>query len=247
VTALTTRSEAVTVPDKPSRQSRWSKMSAMQNPTSQSRRATQSGTIGAARGGRGPAAGAAVAILLTFTGCQPRETRFEIVDYRAGQEPVSYFQIFDECYYDLDVHGNVDVVARRRDETGAESGHATSQVLHMHGIWHAVPGQTPVESTQVNATVSYWIVSAAGGIGFEGAGFVTFREDHRGDTLTGELESSAVQPVRSIGHPPELFQRATVTGRFRAVRDKRRVVRALNQMKRLFGPLPRYDAPPVPL
>ena len=44
-----------------------------------------------------------------------------------------------------------------------------------------------------------------------------------------------------------VLERAEVTGEFRATRDRRRVVRTLNDMSRRFGPLPRYDAPPSPL
>ncbi|UCG15207.1 MAG: hypothetical protein JSV19_07905 [Phycisphaerales bacterium] len=181
-------------------------------------------------------------------GCQQRATRFEITDYRITGEPARYFQDFEECYYDLDAMGNVDIVARHTDLLAADPDNATTQIVRLHGIWQAVPGTTRVESTQLNATVSYWIMGESGGVAFEGGGFTVFTEDAHGSILTGELELSALQPTCQVGDPPVPFARAELIGRFRATRDKRRVVRVVNEMKRFFGPAPRYEpAPPGPM
>jgi hypothetical protein len=187
-----------------------------------------------------------VAPLLLASGCQPRRTRFEITDYRDDAPPAKYFEDFDECFYALDADGTLDVVARRVGSTFRDPNTGTTQVLHVRRIWPAVPGMTHVERTQINARVSYWIVGASGGIGFEGGGFVTCNENRAGDVLTGRLELSALTPTRRVEPAPDLFQHAEVTGTFRARRDKRRIVRILNKLERTFGPLPRYDAPPPP-
>jgi hypothetical protein len=180
-------------------------------------------------------------------GCQPYRTRFEITDYRDVAPPARYFEDFDECFYALDADGTLDVVARRVGASLPDSNAGTTQVLHVRRIWPAIPGMTHVERTQINARVSYWIVGASGGIGFEGGGFITCNENHAGDVLTGQLELSALTPTRRVEPAPELFQQAEVTGAFRARRDKARVVRILNELERTFGPLPRYDGPPPPL
>ena len=189
--------------------------------------------------------------VLTFCALGPgchRTTRFEITDYHGKGEPNRYFQDFEECYYDLDAMGNVDIVARHTDLLTTDPDDATTQIVRLHGIWQAVPGTTRAESTQLNTTVSYWIMGESGGVGFEGGGFIVFTEDARGNVLTGELELSALQPTRQVGNPPVPFAQAELIGRFSATRDKRRVIRVVNEMKRFFGPAPRYEpAPPGPM
>ncbi len=187
---------------------------------------------------------ACILLLVAGTGCAPRPTRFEIVDYGPAGEQGRFFEEFDECYYARQPDGAVDVVARRQGHLVGQAEEDTTQVIHLHGIWRPVPGDTVVESTQVNATVSYWIVSDLGGVALEGGGFVFVQENHRQDTLTGKVESSALQPVRRIGRTPSPFSRVALTGKFRAVHDRRRVIRLINEMSAQFGPLPRYEAPP---
>ena len=188
------------------------------------------------------------AVLGTMIGaCGPRETRFEIVDYRDAAGPVTYHQAFDECYYNLSADGRVNLVARRTGRLETDPDQTVTQVVHIRGIWRAVPGTTHVERSQINAKISYWIVGGPGGVGFEGGGFVVFSENHERDVLTGQLESSALRPKRRVGTAPDIFQRAELTGEFRAKRNRRRAVRILNEMRRRFGPLPRHDAPPPPL
>ncbi|MBN1512176.1 MAG: hypothetical protein JXB13_09190 [Phycisphaerae bacterium] len=184
--------------------------------------------------------------LLVFVGagCEPRTTRFQVVDYAPDGRQGRFFEEFDECYYARQPDGAVDVVARRRGCLMGEAEEATTQVIHLHGIWRPVPGDTAVESTQVNATVSYWIVGELGGIALEGGGFVFSQENHDRDTLTGTVESSALQPVRRIGRGPSPFNRVELTGKFRAVHDRRRTIRLINDMRMQFGPLPRYESPP---
>ena len=182
-------------------------------------------------------------LILVGTGCEPRSTRFQVVDYGPAGEQGRFFEEFDECYYARHPDGTVDVVARRRGRLMGQAEETTTQVIHLHGIWRPVPGNTAVESTQVNSTVSYWIVGELGGIALEGGGFVFSREDHNRDTLTGNVESSALQPVRRIGRSPSPFNRVELTGEFRAVHDRRRTIRLINDMKTHFGPLPRYESP----
>ena len=194
----------------------------------------------------------AVLLASTCPGCAPRGTRFYIEDHRDNGAARRYYERFDECYYCRDSQGNTDIVARRRSIRGASADEALTQVLHVHQVYAAVPGRTQVEESMINATVSYLIVGPESGASFEGGGFVTFTENRKGTEITGKLESSALRPQRRLGgHRLEtgathdIFERASVTGRFRARRDKRSVVRILNEMKRLFGPLPRYEPPPV--
>jgi hypothetical protein len=183
--------------------------------------------------------------------CGPRDTRFEILDFRSGAQTVAYFEEFDECYYRVDSAGNVDVVARRERPRTGDPDQTLVQLLHVRTFFTPLPGHTNIESTMINTTVSYLIVSGATGASFEGGGFVSFNEPPRArrvfsvgpGVLTGRLESSSLSPQRRRGDAPHIFQRAAVTGRFRAIEDQRQVVKLLNDMQRRLGPLPRYEPP----
>ncbi|HEY3243340.1 MAG TPA: hypothetical protein VGM03_08315 [Phycisphaerae bacterium] len=188
-------------------------------------------------------------------GCGPRDTRFEILDYRTGAQTVAYFEEFDECYYQVDPAGNVDLVARRKRLPARRDGDPDKllvQLLHVRTFFTPIPGHTNVESTMINTTVSYLIVSGETGASFEGGGFVSFSHPPGArrafsigpGVLTGWLESSSLSPQRRKGDAPQVFQRASVTGRFRATENQRQVVKLLNDMQRRLGPLPRYEPPP---
>ncbi|HUU83246.1 MAG TPA: hypothetical protein VM243_07050 [Phycisphaerae bacterium] len=180
-------------------------------------------------------------------GCQPRSTKFFIDDHRDGASATRYFEAFPECYYCIDAHKHVDIVGLRR--TGGDTDNPGTepavQVIHIRQVWEANPGTTFAEESMINATVNYMIVGPEGGMSFEGGGFVSHRENRHETELTGKLESSALTPLRQAGAGSDLFERVAVTGTFVAQRDKRQVVRILNEMKRLFGPRPRYFHPPT--
>lgn len=201
--------------------------------------------------GSGPGAGlkrTLISLLLVCAGaaaCAPRVTRFNIVDYRADGQTVQFFEQFDECYYSIEPDGHFDIVARRAGVAEADPAERITQVVHLRGIWHPRPGQTYAERTMINSTVSYMILSGGGGASFEGAGFVSFQENHNRTAASGQLELARLAPVRRLGEGRQLFERAEIYGGFKGVRDERRVKRILTEMRRLFGPMPRYEGPPT--
>jgi len=195
--------------------------------------------------------GVATVLLIIASGCQLPGTRFEIVDFRRGEAAVQYFEEFDECFFRVDPVGNVDVVARRKRPSTADPDIDIVQLVHVRTFFTPVPGRMNVESTMINTTISYLIVSGRTGASFEGGGFVSFDQSPtarrgwvmRERELTGRVESSSLSPQRRRGDAPQIFQRARVVGRFRAVEDARQVVRLLNDMRRQLGPLPPYEPP----
>jgi len=198
---------------------------------------------------------AAILSVAAGAGCAPRETRLFIEDHRADGPVERYYELFDECYYRRDAHGNIDIVASRHTDPpplppdeegqGAAAAPPTVQVVHLRRVFEPIAGRTAIEGSMINATVSYLILGPEGGASFEGGGFLMFTEDQGRTEIAGKLESSALTPQRRLGAGTELFSRASVTGTFRATRDERQVVRLLNEMRRLFGPLPAYEPPPV--
>lgn len=181
---------------------------------------------------------AAVAIILltASTGCSTRLATFEIIDYPKPGEERRYRETFDEAFYSLDGHGNVDVVLRSLTDGGSDPSGAVTQIIHIHGFWRSIPGSTVAHSTQLNATVAYHILTGRVGATFEGAGSVFFKHDHRNGVLVGKLDLATLQPKRRLAGGSPLFQRATLRGRFHAEHDPRRVVQIVNEMNRRFTP-----------
>jgi hypothetical protein len=176
-------------------------------------------------------------------GCAVRPSTFEIVDYRDPGDAKRYQESFDEAYYDLDNHGNVNIVLRRSGagEGGGAGESDVAQVIRIRSVWRPVPGRTVSHATQINATVSYFIASGRVGDAFEGAGSVFFSQGRGKNTLTGTLDHAVLRPKRQLAPGEPLFARAELSGEFRAIRDRRQVVRIINETDRRFGPLPPQD------
>ncbi len=178
-------------------------------------------------------------LLLSAAGCTAPQSTIEIVDYRNPGRGLRYRETFDESYYGFDDRGNVDIILRRSHPGTDDPGENVTQVIHIHCVWRSIPGRTVADRTQINAAVRYMVSSGATGATFEGAGSVFFKQNRRGDALRGTLECASLKPKRRLAGTGSFFERAELSGQIRAKRDRRRVVRIINDMKRLFGPPPR--------
>jgi hypothetical protein len=185
------------------------------------------------------------ALPICLGGCSVRTSRFEIIDFRKSGQLEQYHEVFDEAYYDIDGNGHVEIVLRRTDLSETDPGQEITQMVHLRTVWRSIPGETVASRTQINGTVCYLIRSGRTGATFEGAGSVFCKENRRKDTLKGTLELALLRPTRRLTGERPLFERAQLAGEFRAKRDRRRVVRLVNEMNRQFGPLPPYQ-PPTP-
>jgi len=177
-------------------------------------------------------------VLLAVTGCSNHTSTFEIVDYRDRGEVRRYRETFNEAYYRLDEHGNLDIILRRETPSRPNPGHTIKQVIHIRTVWRCIPGTTIAHSTQINGTVSYHIVTGEVGATFEGAGSVFFAQNEKKGTARGSLDRATLKPTREHGAAHDLFRRAELRGRFHAKRDPRSVTRIMNEMDRLFGQAP---------
>ncbi len=178
-----------------------------------------------------------IALVACAVGCAARVSTLEIVDHRTSGSSRHYREQFDEAYYCFDETGAVDIVLRR--SAGGQTGQADAirQVVHVRSLWRSIPGRTVAHSTQINATIVYNIVSGHIGATFEGAGSVFFTCNRRTGELTGVIEWATLRPMTRTADGAGLFERAELTGTFRATRDPRRVVRMVNEITRRAGPL----------
>jgi hypothetical protein len=114
-----------------------------------------------------------------------------------------------------------------------DSDSAIRQTVHIRSVWESVPGDTIAERTQINATVRYVLQSGGLVAFYEGGGALIFDVHDGGDELEGTLELARLRPAREGAAGESLFRRPVVDGEFRAVRNRRRVARVVNETDRL--------------
>jgi hypothetical protein len=175
-----------------------------------------------------------IAATLGSAGCQPRTTRVRIRDFSRADGPRSLFQEFDDAYYLLDAAGNLDLLLRRRSPSEAIPTEHITQTILVRSYWRPIPGTTAIESSMINARITYVIQSGRATCIYEGNGFVSFSEQRKGRSLSGRIESGHLRPTGEIGNPPHPFGRAQVEGTFHAVNDARRATHLLTQVRRIL-------------
>ncbi len=175
---------------------------------------------------------AACILVVLATGCAPKSTVFEITDYRDPRSPTRYVEAFDESYYDLDGHGNVDLVLRRSRPSGSDARVPITQIIHIRSFWRSIPGTTVAHASQVNGTVTYFIQTGQVSSIFEGAGSVFFKEHKGDDVLSGTMDLAQLRPVRRDASDARLFKKTQLRGEFRAERNPRMVLRLVNELNR---------------
>lgn len=193
------------------------------------------------RGHRSSYYGLAFVALAGLTGCMTPApvAHVQVADYMHTGQVRRYQESFEECFYDIDSAGNVQLVMRRGGSSDplTNSDYNVVQIVHVQGIWHSIPGRNPTHRTQINGTVNYAVTGHGIGGTFEGAGAVHFTENASRTQMKGTLDHAIVLPKRSLSASEPMFDRAEISGEFKAQRDPRKVARISNDVNRLFGPL----------
>jgi hypothetical protein len=180
----------------------------------------------------------AIPVLFLAAGCAVPRNTFVITDHRMAGDSQRYCESFDEAYYDVDGYGDLNLVLRRTSGEGKSDSRTVEQVLHIRTVWRSIPGETIAHDSQINATVSYYIVAGRTGASFEGAGSVFFQESRARDRLSGSLDLALLRPGPKIGgEATGLFERAELRGAFHAIRDPRRTHRLVHDVQRRFEPI----------
>ena len=189
-------------------------------------------------------------ILLAFGavgGCAPRSTVsvVRLVDHYKPGKTERFHESFQEAWYKFDDHGNIDLVLRRSGRARGGIDGSLTQLVHIRSIWHPIPGRTVADRTQINGTITYYLVSGRTGTAYDGAGSVFFERERDG-RLTGAIEHAKLHQTRHLASSSPLFTRAEISGEFTAIEDPRRVIQLVHEMNRLFGPAPAYQPRVIP-
>jgi hypothetical protein len=189
-----------------------------------------------------PAAGAfwmiPVILCAGVGACALPASTFKIEDTSVNAQPRTYESVFHEAYFDIDRQGNLELVLRRVDESQRGSTPDTEQVIYLRSVWEPIPGRTLAESSQITAMATYVILSGRTGATYEGAGSLFFHLDKSNDVMIGKVDQAILKPRRKRTADSVLFEQVVLSGKFHARRDRRQVVRAANNIARIFGPLP---------
>lgn len=181
----------------------------------------------------------ALFLVLAASGCgRPRTNAFEIIDHREGGDASRFRETFDAGTFDVGPTGNYDIVLVNEQFDATDPSANIVQTLHLRTFWRSIPGTTVADKTQINGSVSYYIVSGELGQAYEGAGSIFVSEDRDGDKITGTLDLARLKPVRQLAASADLFERVDISGRFTATRDRKRTQQLVHEMNRRFGPRP---------
>lgn len=185
--------------------------------------------------------------MLATCGCarNPGVSVIRLVDHREPGKTERFRESFSEAWYRIDDHGNIDLVLRRSGGRHNGDDASLTQLVHVRTIWRPVPGRTVSNRTQINATITYFLVSGRTGTAYDGAGSVFFRKKRDG-RLVGAIEHAQLNQTRRLASSSPLFARAEVSGEFTAIEDPQRVIRLVNEMNQLFGPPAHWPRTTIP-
>jgi hypothetical protein len=172
--------------------------------------------------------------MLAMAGCAPASTRIEFTtfDETGGSERV--YGNFTTASYRKIQGGLIEIVCRAETPSTLDPTQTITQVIFMRTFWHPQPGRTFVESTQIDGTVIYTVLTPPTGVRYDGAGFLTFKIKDDG-TMEGEIESGTLTPRYRMGEAVIPFTAARIAGRIHAVENPRDVVNTLQSIESQFS------------
>ena len=167
--------------------------------------------------------------------------RVEVTDIRSDATPQLHYEDFDESYFRMRDGGLIDLVLRKQTRATADQTRKIVQIIVLRSYWKPFPGRTYANDSMLNANLCYVLVNGDSAISYEGGGFFQYVEKKGGEVITGKLECGDLQPLRAVGGDLGIFERARITGKFKARRDDRRTTQIINQIDQLLGPPPRIE------
>ncbi len=175
---------------------------------------------------------AGTAMLGWAAGCGTPPNRIYIQTFSEPAAPRKYLTDFTEAYFARSADGGVDILLRWNEPAQADPTQYTEQIVHAHSFWTPVLGTTRAEASMINASLRFMILTPPTGVGYEGAGFLSFQINRAGDTLEGRIESGELSPRQVAGGAKEPFGPARIEGRIRAVNNRRQLLRLLHEAER---------------
>lgn len=180
-------------------------------------------------------AGQAALVLCTVAaallGCHRPTSTVELVSYKDPYFPEPYQVDFDHCVYRVDRGGDHHLVGRADFQPSADGQGRVTQFLHVHMFWKPWPGKTYADSTGMDATLRYVIVTQSGVASYVGTGFVYPKRQRRNGTIVAKIEHARLRLETLVGAPPELLGDARLNGTLVATHQPNQALDTLREME----------------
>jgi hypothetical protein len=173
--------------------------------------------------------------LLMATGCtgwiKPTETRLELVTHDE-QGRHDHFARFPRAYYAVNAAGLLELLLISEEPSTLDPTQNIRQIVYLREFWNPRPGKTYANATQINAEVTYAMLTPPTGVRYDGGAFLTYKKE--GNEIAGWIESGNVKPRYRMGGAIEPFGPATFKGTFRARENPARIVELRHELDTLF-------------
>jgi hypothetical protein len=185
-----------------------------------------------------PALLCAAATLLPalLLGCARPAGTLDLTSYKDPYFPETYHVEFDECAYYAGPSGDYHIVGRARHIPEENSGGEITQLMHVHLFWHPRPGKTFANSSTVDATIRYAILTGQGAAVYAGTGFVYASKRRLSDKLAVEIENARLRLEVVEGDAPDLLGAARVVGELVAKEDATMAADLRRELELLASP-----------
>ena len=149
-------------------------------------------------------------LALLLLGCGPRVSSLEFTSFKDPYTPERYSLVLDECAY-LTGPGDDYHIVGHAAHTPAGGGEI-QQYVHMHVFWKPWPGKTFDDSSSVDATIRYAIVTPQGAAVYCGTAFVYPKVKGPNDRVIAKVEDGRLRLESQQGQPTDVLGPTRVRG-----------------------------------
>lgn len=176
--------------------------------------------------------------LVVLAGCAARQTRLDLITYSGGQEEHHYAE-FGRASYRTSPDGLLELVMKAERPSSIDPTQMITQIMYLKTFWTPRPGRTYAESTQINGSAQYALLTPPTGVRYDGAAFVSYKFEKQTGELIAQIESGTLTPRYQMGDAVEPFGPARFSGTVRAVENPREVVNTQHVLETMFSrPIP---------
>jgi hypothetical protein len=154
----------------------------------------------------------ALVVALPMGGCVRHIAALQLTSYREPHAPRTYELNLDDCAYYVGSGGDYHIVGRAIDTPENGVGATIEQLLHVHLFWKPWPGKTFANSSMMDATIRYAIVTETGTAVYTGTGFVYPRKQGPRNGIVADIEAANLRLNHVTGNAPELLGSTRLSG-----------------------------------
>jgi hypothetical protein len=173
---------------------------------------------------------------LWLSGCARPVSALEFTSHKGASSPETYRLALDECAYYVGPGGDYYIGGRATHTAGEGRGGSIVQLLEVHLFWKPWPGKTFDDSSSIDATIRYAIVTERGTVTYSGTGFVYPRKRWLGNELIVDVEVARLRLESRQGDSPDLFGAARLAGTLVAKENASLAVDLRRQLELQGGP-----------